>query len=156
MASTPGGMLRRSGSLEIEHELELGWPEDRQVGGLFAFEDAADVESSLTIGLRTVIGIAHQPACCDYLSDGIRCRHSVRSRQGNQLTAPKHEIDIRADHKRVNALAGKGRKQGGQLPLAARIEYVNLLPDRTRRRLNVGNIGLSIRIGRVDQKPDDG
>ena len=26
----------RSGSLEIEHELELGWPEDWQVGGLFA------------------------------------------------------------------------------------------------------------------------
>ena len=37
------GETKRPGRLEIDHQLELGRPQDRQVGGLFALEDAADV-----------------------------------------------------------------------------------------------------------------
>jgi hypothetical protein len=36
--------------LEIDDELKLGWLHDRQVGRLFALEDTAGINTSLTMG----------------------------------------------------------------------------------------------------------
>jgi hypothetical protein len=38
------------GSLEVDDELKLGWLHDRQVGRLFAVEDTAGIDTSLTMG----------------------------------------------------------------------------------------------------------
>jgi hypothetical protein len=40
----------RLGRLEIDDELKLGWLHDRQVGRLFALEDTAGIDTSLTMG----------------------------------------------------------------------------------------------------------
>jgi hypothetical protein len=34
-------------SLEIDHELDFGWLQDRQIGGLRAFENPSDIDASL-------------------------------------------------------------------------------------------------------------
>ena len=42
------------GGLEIDDQFELGWLLDRQIGGLFAFKDAAGINSDLMNTVREV------------------------------------------------------------------------------------------------------
>src|SRR5262245_64230768 len=65
---------------EIEHELELGRLHDWQVSGIVALENTPDVESSLTVGIRNVIAIAHQPPLNDKFTIGVHVRDRVTSR----------------------------------------------------------------------------
>src|SRR5262249_31233741 len=50
------------GCLEVEHELEFGRLHYRQVGRLFALENAPGVDASLAIGIGDAGSIADQPA----------------------------------------------------------------------------------------------
>ena len=63
-ASSVGGTSRPSvlRRLQIDDELELRRPHDRQVGRLLALEDAAGVDAGLTITVREVGSVADQPA----------------------------------------------------------------------------------------------
>ena len=56
-ASSVGGTSRPSslGGLEVDDQLELGWLQDRQVGGLRALEDAAGVDADLAICIRNLV-----------------------------------------------------------------------------------------------------
>jgi hypothetical protein len=44
----------RSRRLQIDHELKLGRPQHRQIGGLLTFEDAPDVDAGLALLVGTV------------------------------------------------------------------------------------------------------
>jgi hypothetical protein len=48
--SSRNRLSRRFGGLEIDDELKFGWLHDRQVGRLFALEDMAGIDTSLTMG----------------------------------------------------------------------------------------------------------
>ena len=63
-ASRVGGTVEaeRPGGLKVDDKLELGRLQDRQIGGLGALEDAAGIDADLTIGIRNIGSIAHQPA----------------------------------------------------------------------------------------------
>ena len=50
------------GGLEIDDQLELGRLHNRQVAGLFALEDAADIDAGLPIKIGKVGAIVHQRA----------------------------------------------------------------------------------------------
>jgi hypothetical protein len=56
--STPDGMRPSLGSLEVDHELELGRLQDRQVAGLGTLENAARINASL------VHGVPSRPRAC--------------------------------------------------------------------------------------------
>ena len=45
--------------LRVDDQLELGRLDDRQLGRLRAFEDAAGVDTELTIGIRQARSVAH-------------------------------------------------------------------------------------------------
>ena len=49
-SATSSAAAERLGRLEIDDELKLGWLDDRQVGRLFALEDTAGTDTSLTMG----------------------------------------------------------------------------------------------------------
>src|SRR5260370_20443343 len=51
----------RLGGLQVDDELELGWPHDRQVGRFLAFEDAAGIDADLAKLIRDDDPVAHQP-----------------------------------------------------------------------------------------------
>ena len=63
-ASSVGGISRPSalGSLEVDDQFELGRLHHRQVGGLFALENATDIDCKLTVGIRHTRPVAHEPA----------------------------------------------------------------------------------------------
>jgi uncharacterized protein YprB with RNaseH-like and TPR domain len=56
------GQTERLGRLEIDDQFELGRLQDRQIGRLGAVEDFAGIDASLTITVRVVGSVAHQPA----------------------------------------------------------------------------------------------
>ena len=68
-ASSAGGNgeAERPGGAEIDHQLEFGWLQHRQIGRLGALEDATGIDASLTI--------IPPPAVC-----GRTCRLSRRER----------------------------------------------------------------------------
>ena len=63
-ASSDGGMVEaeRLGGLEVDDQLELGRLHHRQVGGLFALENPADVDAGLAISSGMIGSVAHQAA----------------------------------------------------------------------------------------------
>src|SRR5271157_4596044 len=68
---------KRLGRCHIDDELEFGRLHHRQVGGLGALEDAAGIDADLTIRVREVGSVAHQPAGCDNITGVIGRRNLV-------------------------------------------------------------------------------
>src|SRR3954464_11947757 len=48
--------------LEVEHELELGGQNDRQVGRLIALENPPGIDATLAKGIRNVVAVTDQAA----------------------------------------------------------------------------------------------
>src|SRR5499427_448413 len=76
--------LRR---LEVEHHLELGWLQDREVCWFFALKDAAGIDADLTIHVQNIDSVTHQLAHFDIFSDAIHGRNRVTRRQRDYLLA---------------------------------------------------------------------
>src|SRR5262245_26150509 len=62
---------QRPGSAEINHQLELRRLHDREVCRLGTLEDATGIDPDLTIRVRDVRAVAHQPADFDILTRSI-------------------------------------------------------------------------------------
>ena len=85
-----GGHLEaeRLGGLQVDDELELGRLHDRQVGGLLTLEDPAGIDADLTIRIRNVSPVAHQPAGFSNFTRS-RCQGYRMARcQGRKLHPP--------------------------------------------------------------------
>src|SRR5262249_43579114 len=50
------------GGLEIDHQLELRWPLNRQIGGLSSLQDLVHVNSRAPIDVIEIRSVGHQPA----------------------------------------------------------------------------------------------
>ena len=74
------GEAEDAGSLGVDDQLKLGLLHDRQVRGLRAFENAADIDAHLTIGIRQACSVAYQPTDFNrvtrwiYRGDFVECR----------------------------------------------------------------------------------
>jgi hypothetical protein len=95
-AKSPGGV-------EIDNQLELGELQDRQVGGLRAFEDLTGVDADLTPHIRTVGPIAHQPGF-DMLPNGVGRRNPMARRERRKLDAPADEEPVGGNKEGVGPL----------------------------------------------------
>src|SRR6476660_3856492 len=74
-------------SLEVDRQLVLGWGLHRQIGWLFASENAVDIAGRLPILVDNVWSIRHQPSPGGEQSQWIHCRQPVPSSEFNdQLT----------------------------------------------------------------------
>src|SRR5262249_48944120 len=77
----------RPGSLQVDHELELGRLQDREVCWFFALKDAAGIDADLTIHVQNIDSVTHQLAHFDIFSDAIHGRNRVTRRQRDYLLA---------------------------------------------------------------------
>src|SRR5215470_2886098 len=68
---------KRLRGLEIDDEIELGGLHHRQIGRLRTFENPADVDAGLAIGVRKVRSIAHQTTACGVANRGSWESHSA-------------------------------------------------------------------------------
>jgi hypothetical protein len=146
------GDAKRLGRLEVDDELEPGWLHDRQVGGLDAIENAAGIDADLTIHVREVRSIAHQPAGSHSITIRINRRNTFARRQGDNLYAAADEEYFGSHEEGIGAVARKGGK--GCIDLADRrsIEDMDLQPDGAGSFLHLPQSGLGCRsVGRIDE-----
>src|SRR5262245_63261416 len=85
----------------VEDQLKLRRLHDRQVGGLSASEDTADIRSRLTPCVRNVGSVTHQPADVCKLTLRISGRYSMADRLVDNVNAPASEISRRADEEGI-------------------------------------------------------
>src|SRR5262249_25718749 len=86
-----------SGSLGVDDQLEFRRLYHRQVRGLGALEDATDVDTDLTIGIRKVASVTHQPASFGIVSPGIGCRYRKAGREDGKMHTSGVEKGIGTD-----------------------------------------------------------
>src|SRR5215510_12117746 len=97
------GEAEHPGGLEIDHQLKFGWPQHRQVRGLFAFENSTDIDASLAMRVRKARAVTHQTACNRGLTHLIACGQMVTFRQLNEPLALRAEQNVAIDQKRTRA-----------------------------------------------------
>ena len=145
-ASSVGGTVEAEhpGGLQVDDQLELGRLHDRQVRRLGALEDAAGVDAGLTIGIRDIGSVAHQPAD---LGIGARCicrGDPMMRRQVDQLDAPAVEEGVAGDEEGVGPLARKRCEGSIDLAAGAGVEDVDLQPHGASGRFHVSQRGFGI------------
>ena len=77
----------RLGSLEVDHQLVLGWSLHRQVGRFLTLEDAINILSRLTEKFDAIGSITHQPALSDKEPAGVDRGQLVTGRQRDDQIA---------------------------------------------------------------------
>lgn len=70
---------KRFGSLEVDRQIEFRGLHDRQIGRLFAFQNASCVRTGFSIGIRDATAITYESAQCDILAPAVHRRRSVPS-----------------------------------------------------------------------------
>src|SRR5262249_60874433 len=89
----------RPGGLEIDHEVEPGRLDDRQVCWLFALENPTRINAGLAIVVGNTGSVAHETASGDELTIMIECRNGVAFRQRDQLLVSPIKERIGSDNK---------------------------------------------------------
>ncbi len=118
--------------MQIDDELELGGPQDREVRRFLALEDAAGIDADLAIPVRTARSVAHQSTGFGKLAESIDRRHRVAHRQRRQLDAAVGKKDVRTDQKCVSPHLHEARKGHIDLAIGAGGEDFNLPPSGHR------------------------
>src|ERR1700758_4804951 len=79
---------------QIDDEFELGWPHDRQVGGMLALENPRSIDADLTISVGKACSITHETAGRDVLAQFIDRWNGVVVCKRDQLLAPAVEKGV--------------------------------------------------------------
>src|SRR5436309_8495780 len=138
---------QRSCSLEINDKLELGRLLDRQVRRLFTLQDAAGVNSGLTIGFGMANAVARQSARRDEFAPGINRGDCMAAGERHDLSMLIHKKHIVAGNQRADALAGQRAEGVIDVAFIAGIYDWDLPPRPSRGVLRVADVGWRIRRG---------
>ena len=74
--------------LKVEHQLEFGWLQDREIGRLDPLKNAAGVNTSLTKRVGNIRAVAHEAAGRHELTPHMRGGHPLAGCQRNDLGPP--------------------------------------------------------------------
>jgi hypothetical protein len=107
---------KRLRGLEVDAQLDLGGLLDRQVGRLFAFEDAGDITAGEAISVGEIGAVADQAAGHDEIAARADRWHAVADRQCGELSTVAGEERISgADYQPAwPKLADLGKRQPRQ------------------------------------------
>src|SRR4029453_5051979 len=116
------------GSLEIYDQLDFSGLLDRQITGLFSFENVPGIDADLTVRVRKAVSIADQAAGHGVLSKWVHRGNRVAQGQCGELLAPAIEKWITADHERAGSQSGQGCEDRIEVALGARMQDMELKP----------------------------
>jgi hypothetical protein len=106
------------GRLQVDNELKLGRPQNRQIGRPLALKNAPAIDADLANEVRKVRSVAYQPASFDALTPGVDRRNPMVRRQRSEVYATAVEERIVTDQECIGALMPETRK--GRIDLATR------------------------------------
>jgi len=86
-ASSLSGTVRPSVStvLRFDHQLELGWQHNRQIGRFSTFKNPTGVDASLVIRVTETGSVAHEAALHRERPPRVQCGNGVTSCQSRNL-----------------------------------------------------------------------
>jgi hypothetical protein len=120
------GDTKGLGGLEIDGQLDLGYLLDRQVGGLFALEDAGSIDAGLPVRVPDIATVAHQAAGCREIAHGMDSRHSMLERQSGKLLCATIEKYVGGDDEPANLKLGQLLECGFDVAFGAGIKEMKL------------------------------
>src|SRR5215469_10700384 len=103
---------KRTGSLQIDDEFKLGRLQNRKIGGLSTFEDAAGINAHLPKYVTNAGPVAHQQASCDHFARKTTSGYSVTRCERDKLRGPTAKKRIRRYEKGIYSLSGNSGKGG--------------------------------------------
>jgi hypothetical protein len=125
------------GGLEVDHELEFGRPQDRQVAWLLALEYPPGVDARLAIGISDAGRVAHQATGRDCLAYGkARRQRMVNRKRDEPFSVGEHEGAAANEHSTSPAL-NERCERGLDVLGAADTNNDEFLPERLRGRLHL-------------------
>src|SRR5436305_9213345 len=113
---------------EVDHQLEFGRQDNRQITRLLAFEDASGINTGLTICIGNAGPVAHQSAGSDVLAQDIDRGNSMSGRQRDNPFPLRGQERADADVQRGSPTLYERCKGGLDLAVAAGVEDFDLLP----------------------------
>ena len=116
------GEAEHPGSLEIDDQLDLGGLLNRQITGLFAFENAGGVDPGQTVSAGQVAALAHQAAGGDELADFV----DRRDKRG-ELFAAGGEKRMGADDEPACSQSDQVCEHRIEVALSAGVQDMELL-----------------------------
>ena len=134
----------RLGGLEVDYQLDLGRLLDRQVGGLFALEDAAGIDACLPIRVRDAASVANQAARGSEFVQLIDRRHRVACGQSGELLAPALKNGSPPITSPPACSSTRWVKTVSKSPSALACKMWSLIRSRRGRRLQLSCFRISI------------
>src|SRR5690348_3003188 len=113
------GEAERLRGLEVDDELDFRGLLNRQVGWLFALEDAAGVDADLAKQLRNIGSIAHQTTGRGELAIRTDRGNRMAKCQCSELLAACKEEWVGADHQRTGSQLKQRRKDRIEIVIGA-------------------------------------
>src|SRR5262249_3105758 len=123
----------QSRRLRVDYELEFCRLQDRQVGGLRAFEDLPGVDADLTVRVRTFGRGAHQTPGFNSLATVISRRNPIVRRERHKLGAAAEKEDIGGNQQGIGPVANEGGEGRLNLTAGAGVEDVSLQSEDAGR-----------------------
>jgi len=133
----------RFGRLQVDDELKLSRPQDRQVGRSLALKNTPAIDADLANEVRKARSVAHQSPSFDALTIGVDSWEPMIRRQRNYVYAAAVEERIVIDQKCVNLLRPEACKDHINLAIGARGKDFNLPPNGHSSCPRVCDRGLS-------------
>src|SRR5262249_46126122 len=140
---------------EVDDQIEFSREFDRQVAGLFALEDPADVDTGAAISIRLTWSVADQAASLSVLALIIHRRQGMPGRERHELPALTDEEYSAADEQPTGARLHDLCEGGMEFTLVGGVHHQDLPSDGMSRFLQVSRLALDIRTVWVAQHGDD-
>jgi hypothetical protein len=128
---------KRLRSLEIDDQLELGRPIDRQIGWLRALENPRGLDTGSAIGIPEAISVAHEATVPSHVTIDIDSWNCVLCRQRDELFAPICEERIARDDERADSILHHCRERGVDVDRGSGSQDNELQPDGACRLLQL-------------------
>ena len=129
------GETERFRGLQVDDQLKFGRLQNRKIGGLLPFEDAAGIIPGVAVGVGQIDAIAHKPTGGGILAELINHRHRVTRRKSYQLFATRIEERIGRYEYCQRLRAGNRVERAVDLGGIAGVKDLDTLAERVRRRL---------------------
>jgi hypothetical protein len=143
------GQTEHPRGLEIDHQLEFGRLDDRQVSWLGTLDYLPSINASLANSSCETRSIADQAAGRGELAKLISCRNKVACCQCHQLILPSHEKRIIAYHQGIRVQVRERSERSIDLAFATGPQDIEPHPLCDCGLLHVSDHGLAIPIIRV-------
>src|SRR4030095_4111990 len=150
------GEAESPGSLEVDHQLELGGLFDREIARLGALENLVDKRGGAPGLVDRARAVKHQPSDLHVFSQPVDRRQASLVREASETCPTVYEHAAHDDDHPICPPAGHCRESPVEVVGSARLPGLKLYFQRPRSYLRFLQLRRTAWIGRIPQDGDPG